>query len=114
MNQNAYQHWRIDHDLDKIAWLTLDRAGEKTNSLSRYVLQELEEIVDQIESDPPRGLVFQSGKSKSFVVGADVREFEGVSDPQEAAQSIREVHQLFARIESLPFPVAVIIEGFCL
>jgi 3-hydroxyacyl-CoA dehydrogenase/enoyl-CoA hydratase/3-hydroxybutyryl-CoA epimerase len=114
MNDSLYQHWRLDHDQDQIAWLTLDRAGEKTNSLSREVLTELEEVVNQLTQKPPRGLVFQSGKKGSFVVGADVREFETVSDPAEAAESIREVHQLFNRIEAFTFPVVVIIEGFCL
>lgn len=114
MNSTAYQHWRIDHDMDRIAWLTLDRAGEKTNSLAREVLTELELIVEQLSTQSPRGVVIQSGKKGSFVVGADVREFEGVSNPALAAESIREVHQLFNRIEQLAFPVVVAIEGFCL
>lgn len=114
MNSPAYQHWRIDFDQDRIAWLTLDRAGEKTNSLSREVLSELELIVDSFNKTPPRGLILQSGKKGSFIVGADVREFEDVSDPVSAAESIREVHQLFNRIESFGFPVVVTIEGYCL
>lgn len=114
MNSPAYQHWRIDFDQDRIAWLTLDRAGEKTNSLSREVLTELELIVDSFSKTPPRGLILQSGKKGSFIVGADVREFEDVSDPVVAAESIREVHQLFNRIESFGFPVVVTIEGYCL
>lgn len=114
MNPAAYQHWRLDNDLDGITWLTLDRAEEKTNSLSRAVLTELELIVDGLSKAQPRGLVIQSGKPGSFIVGADVREFEGVSDPVSAAESIREVHQLFDRIEALRFPVVVAIEGFCL
>ncbi len=114
MNSPAFQHWRIDYDMDRIAWLTLDRAGEKTNSLSREVLTELEMVVELLDKQAPRGVVIQSGKKASFVVGADVREFEGVSNPALAAESIREVHQLFSRIEQLPFPVVVAIEGFCL
>lgn len=114
MNSAAYQHWRIDYDMDRIAWLTLDRAGEKTNSLSRDVLTELGMIVDSFSKAAPRGLIIQSGKKGSFIVGADVREFEGVSDPVAAAESIREVHQLFNRIEAFGFPVVVAIEGYCL
>jgi 3-hydroxyacyl-CoA dehydrogenase/enoyl-CoA hydratase/3-hydroxybutyryl-CoA epimerase len=114
MNQTQFTHWRIDHDLDGIRWATLDRAGESANSLSREVLRELESLVADAEQDRPRGLVFQSGKSGSFIVGADVREFEGVSDPAAAATAIRQVHDLFNRIENLPFPVVVTIEGNCL
>ena len=110
----SYTHWRLEQDIDDVAWLTLDRAGENTNSLSREVLTELERVVDRLESDPPAGLVLQSGKPGTFIVGADIREFEDVSEPQEAAEQIREVHAQLNRIEALPFATAVTIEGHCL
>ena len=112
--EGSYENWRIESDLDGVAWLYLDRAGESANSLSRAVLQELEEIVDGFEKDPPAGLVLRSGKPGSFIVGADVREFDSVTEPAAAAESIREVHALFDRIEALPFPTVVAIEGYCL
>ena len=114
MSNPEFRHWRLEYDMDQVCWLTLDRAGESTNSLSREVLLELESIVDGFEKTPPRGVVLQSGKKNSFVVGADVREFDGVSNPQDAAASLREVHTLFNRIEALPFPMVVTIEGYCL
>ncbi|HKJ18137.1 MAG TPA: 3-hydroxyacyl-CoA dehydrogenase NAD-binding domain-containing protein [Xanthomonadales bacterium] len=113
-NAMSYRHWSLESDIDQITWLTLDRKDENTNSLSREVLAELEEIVSQLEKQPPAGLVLQSGKPGSFIVGADVREFDDVEDPAAASASIREVHALFDRIEKLSFPTAVIIEGFCL
>ncbi|HMB59659.1 MAG TPA: hypothetical protein VKN35_07090, partial [Xanthomonadales bacterium] len=81
MNQADFRHWQLEHDMDNVCWLTLDREGEKTNSLSREVLNELDNIVAGLESHPPTGVVIQSGKPGSFVVGADVREFEGVTNP---------------------------------
>jgi len=114
MSNPEFRHWRLEYDMDQVCWLTLDREGESTNSLSREVLLELESIVDGFEKTPPRGVVLQSGKKNSFVVGADVREFDGVSNPQDAAASLREVHTLFNRIEALPFPMVVTIEGYCL
>ncbi len=114
MSLSEFHHWRLEYDLDNVCWLTLDRAGESTNSLSREVLSELETITGQLEKKPPRGLVLQSGKRGSFIVGADVREFADVNDPVQAAASISDVHTLFNRIEALTFPVVVTIEGFCL
>lgn len=114
MNTPAYKHWRLDFDIDHVCWLSLDRAGEKNNSLSAEVLSELDQVVDHLESVAPRGLVLQSGKPGSFIVGADIREFEELTDPEQAAESIRNVHRLFNRIEALSFPKAVIIEGYCL
>jgi 3-hydroxyacyl-CoA dehydrogenase/enoyl-CoA hydratase/3-hydroxybutyryl-CoA epimerase len=114
MDDAVLRHWRLDYDLDNVSWLTLDRAGERNNSLSMDVLTELEQLVGKLENSPPRGLVLQSGKPGSFIVGADVHEFENVTDAAEASESIRQVHRLLNRIEALPFPTAVIIEGFCL
>ncbi len=114
MSHSHYRHWRLEFDLDQVCWLTLDREGESANSLSSEVLSELEQIVTFLESEPPAGLVLQSGKKGSFIVGADVREFDQVENVEQAAGFIRETHHLFNRIESLQFPTAVIIEGYCL
>jgi 3-hydroxyacyl-CoA dehydrogenase/enoyl-CoA hydratase/3-hydroxybutyryl-CoA epimerase len=114
MTQTDFSHWRLEQDMDQVAWLTLDRAGERNNSLSSEVLHELGMIVETLENDPPKGLVLQSGKPGSFILGADVREFDDVTDSGTATDLIHEVHQLLNRIEALPFPTVAIIEGFCL
>jgi 3-hydroxyacyl-CoA dehydrogenase/enoyl-CoA hydratase/3-hydroxybutyryl-CoA epimerase len=114
MSNSDYRHWRLETDMDRVCWLTLDRAGETANSLSNEVLTELEQVVSALESEPPKGLVMQSGKKRSFIVGADVREFDQVSDAEEAAGFMAEAHRLFNRIEALDFPTVVAIEGYCL
>jgi 3-hydroxyacyl-CoA dehydrogenase/enoyl-CoA hydratase/3-hydroxybutyryl-CoA epimerase len=114
MSESEYRNWRLDTDLDGICWLTIDRSGESANSLSREVFTELEQIVSNLEQEPPKGLVLQSGKRNSFIVGADVREFDQVASAAEAEAFIREAHTLLDRVEALPFPTAVIIEGYCL
>ena len=50
----------------------------------------------------------------TFIVGADVREFDQVSSVEEAEGFIRDVHRVFDRVEALPFPTAVMIDGYCL
>ncbi len=114
MSNSEYRNWRLEYDLDQVCWLTIDRAGESSNSLSREVMEELSEIISGLEKNHPKGLVLQSGKRNSFVVGADVREFEEVSSVEEAEGFIVEVHRLFNRIDALPFPTAVLIDGYCL
>lgn len=114
MGDDIYRHWRLASDIDNVCWLTLDRADERQNSLSREVLKELEQIVTRLESLPPAALVMQSGKKGSFILGADIREFEEATDPEQSADWIREVHRLFNRIEALPFPTVATIQGFCL
>jgi len=113
-SDQGYRHWRLSTDLDEIVWLELDRADERANSLSSEVLSELEQIVSAVEKDPPAGLVMMSGKPKTFVVGADVREFDQTDEIGALRANVVKVHQLFARIESLPCPSAVAFEGHCL
>ncbi len=114
MNAQQYRNFTLATDIDNVVWLRLDRADEPVNSLSQAVLNELADIVSHLESNPPAGLVLESGKPGSFIVGADVREFEGYDDADAATEAIRAVHRLFNRIEALPFPTAVCIDGHCL
>ena len=111
---NDYRHWTLDHDIDGIAWLCIDHGDEKVNSLGTQVLAELERIVETLENDKPTGLVLMSGKARSFIVGADVREFDATSDVSVLEDNVRQVHALFQRIEDLPFPTVVAFEGYCL
>jgi len=110
----ALKHWRTETDLDGIAWLYLDRGDEKVNTLGSEVLSELDGLIGRFEGDHPKGLVLMSAKPKSFIVGADVREFDATDDVDELRTSVREVHKLFQRIDDLPFPTAVAFEGYCL
>ncbi len=109
-----FKHWKLATDIDNVLWLSIDREGENANSLSMEVLTELGEIVDDLEVNAPAGLVLQSAKPGSFIVGADVREFDGYDDAEMASDGIDKVHRLFNRIEALPFTKVVTIDGFCL
>ena len=112
--ETTFKHWKLSTDVDNVLWLSIDREGENANSLSLEVLAELGTIVDELEANEPAGLVLQSGKPGSFIVGADVREFDDYDDAELASDGISQVHRLFNRIEALPFPKVVIIDGFCL
>ncbi|MFW5926493.1 MAG: 3-hydroxyacyl-CoA dehydrogenase NAD-binding domain-containing protein [Wenzhouxiangella sp.] len=113
-NGNTFKHWRLETDIDDVVWLYLDRAGEKVNSLASEVLDELEQIVSRLEADRPTGMVLMSGKPGSFIVGADVREFDATDKVSELEDNVRKVHGLFEQIDDLPFPTAVAFEGYCL
>jgi len=114
VNETIFKHWKLSTDIDNVLWLSIDREGESANSLSLEVLSELESIVNGLETNAPAGLVLQSGKPGTFIVGADVREFDDYDDAGVASDGIKQVHRLFNRIEALPFPKVVIIDGFCL
>jgi 3-hydroxyacyl-CoA dehydrogenase/enoyl-CoA hydratase/3-hydroxybutyryl-CoA epimerase len=69
------QHWTIIRDADGFATLAFDKAGAAINTLSAAVLAELNEALDILDREPPKGLVIRSGKASGFIAGADVDEF---------------------------------------
>lgn len=109
-----YAHWRYEIDSSNILWLTLDRAGESTNSLGTEVFLELDRLMDMAEAAELAGLVVQSGKPDSFIVGADIREFDGFTDASDATDKIKQGLAVFSRLENLKCPTVAAIHGFCL
>jgi 3-hydroxyacyl-CoA dehydrogenase/enoyl-CoA hydratase/3-hydroxybutyryl-CoA epimerase len=110
----TFRHWDMCRDKDGIVWLRLDCADKNVNTLSREVLNELAQLVDEIAPQRPAGAVICSGKPTGFIAGADVTEFVAFADPAEALKLVEWVHSIFNRFEQLPFPTACLISGFCL
>lgn len=106
-------HWRLDYGTDH-AVLTLDVAGSSANVLSREVLVEFDHRLGEIETKPLKGVIIRSGKKSGFIAGADVREFEKITDPARATELAQLGQQVFGRLAGLPFPSVAVIHGFCL
>ena len=113
-NVTTYQHWRIETDADGIAWATLDKSGETTNSLSVAVMDELARILSQFESAPPKALIFRSGKSAGFIAGADIQEFTQLDTPAKGLELISRGWNLFNRLAAARYPTLAIVRGHCL
>ena len=71
-----FRHWRLEARADGVIVVAIDRAGQAVNALSQEMLVELDALLERLAIDPPRGVVFRSGKASGFVAGADVREFQ--------------------------------------
>ena len=112
------QDWRFTVDFEGIAWAVIDRKGESMNSLGRRPSEELGEIIKAIEDLSMRGevkgLVLMSGKERSFIAGADIREFESFDTEAKIAEVVKETLELFNRIDRLSVPVVAAIHGYCL
>jgi 3-hydroxyacyl-CoA dehydrogenase / enoyl-CoA hydratase / 3-hydroxybutyryl-CoA epimerase len=108
------QHWSLETDADGIAWLCIDKADSSANILSSDVMVELNSVVDDLRTAPPSGLVVHSGKRSGFIMGADIKEFTSVDSPQRAYEVTRLGQQIFDKIESMPFPTVVAINGFAM
>ena len=84
----ALQHWKLERDADGIAWATLDVAGSSTNTLGSAVMAELASLLDELDRQPPKGLVIRSGKAAGFIAGADIEEFTRIDSPAAAIEAI--------------------------
>jgi 3-hydroxyacyl-CoA dehydrogenase/enoyl-CoA hydratase/3-hydroxybutyryl-CoA epimerase len=111
----APRHWSLVRDADGIAWLTLDKAGASTNTLSSDVMTELGTMLDTLDREPPKGLVIRSGKASGFIAGADVTEFSKAGDIEaNARELLTRGLKLFDRLEAVRYPTLALVRGFCL
>ena len=111
---NNNKHWKLETDRDNVAWLTFDKQGASTNTLSQEALAELDGLLDAARALAPRGLVIRSAKASGFIAGADVEEFTRIESPQEALALVRRGWDTFNKLAALPFPTVALIDGFCM
>ena len=110
----TYRHWQLETDDDGIAWATLDKAGESTNSLSGDVMSELALLLDELDTSPPRGLIFRSGKAAGFIAGADIAEFSALDSAEKGLALVARGWNLFNRLAAVRFPTLALVRGHCL
>src|SRR5206468_1445607 len=111
---NPMRHWMLTRDADGFAWLTVDKAGTTTNTLSSEVLVELNEALDELDRDPPKGLVIASGKANGFIAGADVDEFGEFKNEADAIAIVKRGWDAFERLAAVKYPTLALVRGFCL
>ncbi len=114
MNVRTYQHWQLEIDAEGIAWATFDKAGESANSLSSAVMNELGQLLDRLDANPPRGLVFRSGKAAGFIAGADIQEFTRLDTPEKGLELVTRGWNLFNRLAVVRYPTLALVRGHCL
>jgi len=97
----------------KIAVVTIDRP-ESLNALNTQVFNDLENVFDFLESEKTVNCVIVTGSGeKSFVAGADIKEFSNFSQ-EKATELSKRGHFVFNKIENLSKPVIAAVNGFAL
>ena len=99
---------------EMIATITINRP-KQLNALNKETIQELHEALKSANEDVSIGVIILTGSGdKSFVAGADIKEFADFSIAQggELAQKGQEL--LFDFIENLSTPVIAAVNGFAL
>lgn len=98
---------------NKILILTINRPQE-LNVLNMTTLLEIEKVLSLIYKDKSiRGVVITGSGSKSFIAGADIKEFSTYSK-EEGRQMVEKGQSVFKMIEECPKPILAAINGFAL
>ncbi len=107
--------WHAELAGDGILKVRIDRRDKSANALSKAMLEELERLIAEIRRNVAvRGVMFLSGKSGSFIVGADVTEMKTMTGGTEAAELSKLGQRVFELLETLHVPTVALISGACL
>jgi enoyl-CoA hydratase len=95
-----------------IAMVTISRP-KAMNALNTAFFDEMNSLLDELNSNENVKVMVLTGEGKAFVAGADIAEMVG-KDQSEGQAFSKYGQETFQRIESMPFPVIAAINGFAL
>ena len=83
------------------------------NALNSQVLDDLNEVIDSVDTDAVRCLILTGAGEKSFVAGADIGEMSTLTKAEGEAFG-KKGNDIFRKLETLPIPVIAAVNGFVL
>ncbi len=109
----GYENILLDKQ-DKISTIIINRP-ESLNALNAKTISELSSALEELNTDADCRVIILTGSGeKSFVAGADIKEFSDFG--QERAEELARNGQnsLFNKIENMTMPVIAAVNGFAL
>ncbi len=95
-----------------IVMVTISRP-KAMNALNTVFFDEMNALLDELNSNKSIKVMIITGEGKAFVAGADIAEMVNMNSLQ--GQRFSEYGQrTFERIEAMPFPVIAAVNGFAL
>ncbi len=99
---------------NNILVITINRP-DKLNALNKEVIEELSMAIDELQSNAEaRSAIITGAGEKSFVAGADITEFVGLSVQEGKALAQRGQDNVFSKIENSAKPIVACVNGFAL
>ncbi len=99
---------------DRIAFITINRPNQ-LNALNKMTIAELHSALADANSDEGVRVIILTGSGeKSFVAGADIKEFADFNIAQGGELAQKGQEKLFTFIERLSKPVIAAVNGFAL
>lgn len=98
---------------DSVATITLN--NPPVNAVSPRLLRDLHSCLDEVERQPAiRCCIFEGEGEKAFCAGADLRDEERLSGPEDGARFRAEGRRTVERIELFRVPIVAAIQGWCI
>ncbi len=94
--------------------LVFDHPARTINVLDETALTDLNVALVEVEGLKPAGVILTSGKSGSFIAGADLQAIGAITDRDRVLELIQLAHGAFNRLAALPYPTVAAIDGVCL
>lgn len=103
----------LTSELNEVLVITINRP-DKLNALNKKTVDEISKAISYAKSSKSvKAIIITGAGSKSFVAGADISEFVGLS--VEEGKKLAQVGQdVFKQIETCPKPVVAAVNGFAL
>ena len=103
----------LTSELNEVLVITINRP-DKLNALNKKTVQEIGEAISYAKaSREVKAVIITGSGAKSFVAGADISEFIGLSAEQ--GKKLSQLGQdVFRTIETCPKPVIAAVNGFAL
>jgi enoyl-CoA hydratase len=99
--------------VNNIFTITINRP-DKLNALNKIVMEELDRVIDEVyNNNEIKSAIITGAGQKSFVAGADIIEFIGLSVEQGKALA-KKGQDIFFKIENASKPIVACVNGFAL
>ena len=103
------------HENNNIGFIEFDQKDSKVNLLTSDVLKGLDRILDTlVDKSSLKAVAIVSKKKDVFIAGADIREIEGITRPEEGFQKAKAGQDILNKLEDLPVPTIAVIDGVAL
>ena len=96
----------------QVGIITINRP-KALNALNSAVLNDLNAVIDGVDTNEVRCLILTGAGEKSFVAGADIGEMSTLTKEEGEAFG-KKGNDIFRKLETLPVPVIAAVNGFAL
>lgn len=108
-----YENILIEKE-DNLATIIINRP-QSLNALNAQTIKELGQALDELNADKNcRAIILTGSGEKSFVAGADIKEFSDFGQEQAEHLARNGQNELFNKVENMSKPVIAAVNGFAL